>query len=299
MILRTHLSAATFATVCAISVAACQGGAQPLTAPSAVAGSSTAAANPDGSTMKYGSPVAVFPLNEASGVRVTPMLSAQPAVGRFENVILPHRFQLSTTETFDAILQTGFGTVDAQGILRFEVATALDAAARIFWRLRVEQDDQFGPWSNTLVFTVTGTVVPPPQPVDPNAKRTPNPAAGQRLPLPNLHGELSKFNNTSDSCPTGRQYENNPWLDRVIDHFRTLDTRWGYNKKPTRTAADNKGSPVISAGDEVAYNWGSQNDEGTFEVYLVDILVSHCGTPSTGWRVITEESGIWTGLGRF
>lgn len=250
--------------------------------------------------MKFNSPVAVFPLNEASGVTTMPLLAAQAAIGVFQNLFLPHRFQLSTSETFDTILATGFGSLDSQGIVRFTVPTELEAGARVFWRLRVEQDDEFGPWSNTLVFTVTGTVAPPPGTPDPNAKRTPDPPAGVRLPLPDMFGELSKFNNTSDSCPDGIQYKNNPWLDRVMDHFRTFDTRWGYNKKPTRSPSQNKGFPVISAGDEVAYNYGSQADEGTTEVHLVDILISHCGSPRTGWRVFTgEEPGIWTGLGRF
>lgn len=275
---------------------------QPLTAPSAVLGSGGAASNPDGSMMKFTPPVAVFPLNEASGVTVMPILSGQPGFGRFQNSSVPHRFELSTSETFaaDTILATGFGALDSQGIVRFTVPTALKAGTRVYWRLRAELEDQFGPWSNTLVFTVTGTVAPPSKPIDPNAKRTPNPPAGQRLPLPDMRGELSRFNNTSDSCPGGIQYRNNPWLDRVIDHFRTFDTRWGYNKKPTRSPSQNKGLPVIAAGDEVAYNFGSQNDEGTTEVHLVDILISHCGSPTVGWRVFTgEEPGIWTGLGRF
>jgi hypothetical protein len=116
-----------------------------------------------------------------------------------------------------------------------------------------------------------------------------------------MQGVLAQFANASDSCPRGIKYVRNPWLDRVIDAFRQVDQRWGYNAKPTRTAADNNGVPVEAAGDEAAYHWGDGTREGSTEVHLVDLLVSHCGTnPFIGWRVFTgEEPGRWTGAGRF
>jgi hypothetical protein len=298
---KTHLKGAALAAFCALTLAACESGIQRMTSPSAVVGAGGAASNPDGSLLKVTAPVAIFPLNAATGVSVTPMLSAQPGVGRFATPSMTHRFQLSTAENFDPVLQTGAGTLDSQLIVRFTVGTAIATGTKVFWRVRVEQDDLFGPWSNVLSFTTTGTVVPPPQVVQPGEKRTPNPAPGQQLPLPDMRGELAKFNNASDSCPLGIKYVPNPWQNRVIDHFRTFDTRWGYNAKPTRTAADNNGTPVVAAGDEAAYNFSAENDQGTTRVHLVDLLVQHCGTnPVTGWRVFTgEEPGRWTGAGRF
>lgn len=129
---------------------------------------------------------------------------------------------------------------------------------------------------------------------------TPGPGANAR-PLPDMRGVLAQFANASDSCPRGIKYVNNPWQDRVIDAFRQVDDRWGYNAKPTRTAADNEGVPVIAAGDEAAYHYADGTREGSTEVHLVDLLVGHCGpTPTIGWRVFTgEEPGRWTGAGRF
>jgi hypothetical protein len=120
-------------------------------------------------------------------------------------------------------------------------------------------------------------------------------------PLPDMQGVLAQFANASDSCPRGIKYVNNPWQDRVIDAFRQVDQRWGYNAKPTRTAADNGGVPVVAAGDEAAYHYSDGAREGSTDVYLVDMLVNHCGpTPAIGWRVFTgEEPGRWTGAGRF
>lgn len=137
-------------------------------------------------------------------------------------------------------------------------------------------------------------------------KRTPDPAAGQRLPLPDVRGLIQQWAAErpgmleQQSCPNGIKYVNNPFQDYIVDRLRQLDTRWGYNAKPTRTARDNNGVAVVAAGDELAYHYGSGPDQGSPDVYLVDIIESHCGTPRLTWRVFTgEEPGRWTGAGRF
>ncbi len=136
--------------------------------------------------------------------------------------------------------------------------------------------------------------------------RTPDPPAGQRIPMPDVRDFVTAASNArpdlmAQSCNAGIKYVTNPWLDYMVDQLRTLDTRWGYNAKPTRTAADNEGVPVVAAGDEVAYHYGAGPDQGSTEVYLIDILQNHCGpTPVVTYRVFTgEEPGRWTGAGRF
>jgi hypothetical protein len=56
----------------------------------------------------------------------------------------------------------------------------------------------------------------------------------------------------------------------------------------------------------VDYNWGSQADEGTTQVYIIDIIGGHCGpNPVPGWIDVTDATfgggsiGRWTGRGRF
>src|SRR4029079_7420016 len=84
----------------------------------------------------------------------------------------------------------------------------------------------------------------PAQPATVAGPRTPDPAPGQRLPLPDVQAYIMQRAaarrdlRLTQSCPTGFKYVNDPWLDYMIDGLRTLDTRWGYNGKPTRTAAD-------------------------------------------------------------
>ena len=135
--------------------------------------------------------------------------------------------------------------------------------------------------------------------------RAPDPAAGQRAPLPDVQGFIAQANAArpellAQSCNRGLKYVTNPWLDYIVDRLRTLDTRWGYNGKPNRSAADNSGVPVVAAGDEISYHFGPGPDEGSPDVYLIDILIGHCGTPVLGYRIFTgEEPGRWTGAGRF
>jgi hypothetical protein len=160
----------------------------------------------------------------------------------------------------------------------------------------------------------SGTVTPAPTlpPVAPNPPspvngRTPDPPAGYRLPLPSYAQAMVQQlaatapDMRTQSCPRGLKYVNDPWQDYIVDGLRKMDSRWGYNAKPNRTAADNNGVAVVAAGDEITYHWGIGPDQGSTEVYSIDILAGHCGsTPSLTWRDFTgEEPVIWTGAGRF
>lgn len=148
----------------------------------------------------------------------------------------------------------------------------------------------------------------PPSTGSGTVSRTPDPPAGQRLPLPaNAQALIEQIASArmdllvQQSCPRGLKYVRNPWLDYMVDELRKRDTRWGYNAKPNRTAADNSGVPVEVAGDEITYHFGAGADEGSQDVYPIDILLGHCGpTPSLTFRVFTGEEPVrWTGAGRF
>lgn len=301
------LRATALASLCAVAVAACQAGAPSPTSPSAVIGIG-GNANADGSTLKASAPDALGPTDGSLSVSTTPTLTVRAGRGTFFTTPnLSHRFQVSDSDTFANIVSTGTGTVDAQGLVRYAVAPALAATKKYFWRARSEFEDAVGPWSVVSSFTTAGAAPPPttPTPTTPapggTLPRTPDPPAGQKLPLPDRRDVLSRFGDVSQSCPRGLKYVNNPWQDRVIDAFRQTDSRWGYNGKPNRTAADNGGVPVVAAGDEAAYHRGPGPDQDSTDVELVDMLIGHCGTnPSLTWRVFTgEEPGRWTGAGRF
>lgn len=88
------------------------------------------------------------------------------------------------------------------------------------------------------------------------------------------------------------------FMDSVVDTLRTYDTRWGYNGK-----RGNTGDP---SHDAIAYNWGSGADEGSSQVYIIDIVAGHCGpSPGPSWNDVTDITyssgtiGRWTSRGRF
>jgi hypothetical protein len=307
MTYRKVFKGAALAVLCASTVAACQAGTSSPTSPSAAIGQE-GNLNSDGSNLKSTPPFAIFPLFESTEVSQTVSLAARAGTAKFQlpgAQTFPHRFQVADSETFGTILAEGAASVDATGIVRFTISPALPLNKRVVWRVRAEFSDAAGPWSNVMAFTtVKGTATPttptPSTPAPGNLPRPADPPAGVRLPLPDFTGVLAQFADARDSCPRGLKYVNNPWQDRVIDAFRQRDSRWGYNAKPTRTAADNGGVPVVAAGDEAAYHWVGGPDEGATDVGLVDMLVGHCGSPSLTWRVFTgEEPGRWTGAGRF
>ena len=306
--------------VCAALTAACEAGMNSPASPSATA-AGVVALNADGSNLKVDAPLALSPLFEQTGISPTPTLAGRVSLatyvsGAAQSVSgVSHRFQVAESDTFATIIASGTGTTDASGVTRWTVETALTANKRYVWRMRAELGDAFGPWSNVMAFTTLsatastggtttggtttggtttgGTTTGP---------RTPDPTSG-RLPLPDVTSIIARFADARESCPRGLKYINNPWQDRVIDALRQTDTRWGYNAKPTRTAADNGGVPVVAAGDEAAYHYSAGPDQGSTEVHLIDMLQGHCGSAPTlilPPRVFTgEEPGRWSGAGRF
>ncbi len=309
--------------VCAALAVACESGMPSPVSPSAVVGGGANALNADGSTLKVNSPLAVTPLMEQTNTSLTPVLAARASSGLYltgatASAGLSHRFQVADSDAFTNIVATGTGETDASGVTRYTVSPALTANKRYVWRVRAELGDGFGPWSNVMAFTTTtGVATAPPTTTGGDGTgtttttgstgpREADPAPGGRIPLPDLNAVgnvIRRFSDARDSCPRGLKYVNNPWQDRVIDALRQLSTRWGYNGKPTRTAADNSGVPVTAAGDEAAFHYTGGPDEGSREVYLIDMLQGHCGTAPTiiapPRNFTGEEPGVWRGLGRF
>lgn len=304
MTYRLQMKAAGLAICAAMAATGCQRAMNSPASPTAVR-ESPSFLNADGSTLKVTAPIGLNPQFEQTSVPLTPTLAGRVSFGlNVTTASFSYRFQVSDDEGFSNIVSTGAGSVDGSGIVRFTVDPALTASKRYVWRFRAELEDAFGPWSNVMAFTTAGAGggVTSPGPVGSAGPRPPDPPPGQRLPLPDMQGVLARFGDARDSCPRGLKYVNNPWQDRVIDAFRAIDSRWGYNGKPTKNAAiDNNGVPVIAAGDEAAYHYGAGPSQGSFDVHLVDMLISHCGAfPTLTWRVFTDqEPGFWTGAGRF
>jgi hypothetical protein len=175
-----------------------------------------------------------------------------------------------------------------------------------YWRAHATDGEVNSSWSNAWVFTTSaapapgggGSPVPPPPP---GGGRTPDPAPGQKLPLPNMYGVVLEIATQypaalRNSC----QHGGGTWefMDRVVNRLRQYDTRWGYNWKRGVV-----GDPSL---DVVDYHWGPGADEGSTAVYIIDIITGHCGPdPQPGWADVTQVTldsgtiGRWTGRGRF
>ncbi len=306
--MRVWMAVAAVALVGAVACSSTGGGP---TSPSGADGGTVAAA-PDGSTLKSTLPRLLMPIN-GSTAELAPVLLAEPTNGRFVVLQLSTlRVQVSESADFGVRTDEGTATAPAGGLVAYQVQRAQRSGTRIFWRARAELDGAFGPWSTIGEF-VTSRSAPPP-PGGGGGNRTPDPPPGQRLGLPNMTAQIAQWTAErpdlfpAQQCPLGVKYVNNPWQDYIVDRLRQVDTRWGYNAKPTRGPSDNGGRAVVAAGDEILYNWGSNGDEGnTNEVYAVDMLTAHCGdkeprpiAPSLTWRVFTGEEPVrWTGAGRF
>ncbi len=137
-------------------------------------------------------------------------------------------------------------------------------------------------------FTLDGA--PPPGP------RAPNPAPGQRLPLINRIGVINQLaaerpDLLHQSCV--EHGGNNRFMFEAVRRLRAIDNRWGLNWK--------RGWFGDLSQDIVNYNHGSEPDEGTRNVYIIDIIGGHCGSsPSPFWADQTQATrdngtiGIWT-----
>jgi hypothetical protein len=179
----------------------------------------------------------------------------------------------------------------------------------IYWRTYATDFAVNSPLSNVVAFKTPAPPPPPPPPtptptptpIAQSGYRTPDPPPGQRLPLPN---ESSVVQQVARDYPgllqRSCQESGGTWefMDRVVDTLRSHDTRWGYNGKRGNTSDPSK--------DVVDYNWGNQKDEGTTQVYIIDIINGHCGSsPSPAWNDVTQVTldsgtiGKWTGRGRF
>ncbi|MCC7125109.1 MAG: hypothetical protein IT178_09680 [Acidobacteria bacterium] len=132
---------------------------------------------------------------------------------------------------------------------------------------------------------------PPPGP------RAPNPAPGQRLPFPSW-GEAvveqlaaERRDLLFQSCT--EHGGNNRFMFELVRRLRQRDNRFGLNWK--------RGNYGDLSQDIVNYNFGSEPDEGTENVYIVDIIGGHCGSnPSAAWINQTDATraagtkGVWT-----
>jgi hypothetical protein len=223
-----------------------------------------------------------------------------------------YRIEVGTAPDPASIVAVLTATPDASGTTSVAVGN-VPYNTTYYWRVYATDGVTTSAYSTTVSFKTPsapgGGGTPPPTTPGPGpapppgtGARTPNPPPGQRLGLPGYGASV--VSDVAAQYPAALrnscQEHGGTWefMDRVVDRLRTFDSRWGYNGK-----RGNRSDPSL---DVVDYNFGSQADEGTTDVYIIDIIGGHCGSnPSAAWIDQTEatrQGGSirrWTGRGRF
>ena len=276
--------------------AACSSNSNPMS-PSATTGAGNVLAVPEGTpTLKANTPGSPSPssgqtteLGPQNSIPVT--LSVSNAVATHANTVaLGHRFQLFEGSSLlaEPLVPAGGG-----GRTSWTVTTQLKFDTTYTWRARAELSDGYGAWSASWTFKT------PAAPVS-GARRTPDPAPGTRLPLPNRSGVVNAaYADRPDLARRSCQDRGGTWefMDYLVDKLREEDNRWAYNGK--------RGNANDPSQDIVDYHWGAGPSDGSTQVYIIDIMLSHCGNPAPAWidqTGVTAQQGTvgrWTGRGRF
>jgi hypothetical protein len=218
-----------------------------------------------------------------------------------------YRFHIATSADFGQTAALVTTAPSSSGITVVTIGE-LPYNTTFYWRVWGTDGAKESPASNTLSFKTPAPPTPTPSPGLPTVGvptgpggRTPDPQGG-RLPLPGYGAgvvqAVARANPglLANSC----QEHGGSWqfLDLVVDTLRTYDTRWGYNGK--------RGNANDPSMDVVTYHYSGGPDQGSTQVYIIDVVGGHCGpTPSPAWNDVTDITvnsgtiGRWISRGRF
>ena len=219
-----------------------------------------------------------------------------------------YRFEVSTAANFSST--TALVTAAPGNGSTTMTLGELPYNTTYYWRAFGTDGTKQSNYSATLSFR---TPAPPPPPAPPaptpgpsngvplgNGGRTADPSSG-RLPLPNMASVVQSVARANPGALQNSCQDNGgswQFMDLVVDTLRTYDTRWGYNGK--------RGNVNDPSKDVVTYHYGPGADQGSTDVYIIDVINGHCGpTPSAGWGDNTDVTinsgtiGRWTSRGRF
>lgn len=273
--------------VACLAVAACSQTPQSLTSPTAAAGSSTAATNADGSTLKVTAPPIIEPTDTRTADSRNPTLVWANSTGKYEGTSLEYEIELYN-QSQTLVYTTVAGETPNTGTHRVPVELAVDAAYS--WRVRARFSAFTGPWSGYGEFRTpkpTVAVTPPTTgtPTTPGGTfRTPDPPAGQKLPNVNRLGTILAYSAANPTrLRSSCQVDGGNWafLDGAVDTLQAIDLRYGYNCK-----RGNCNDPSL---DVIAYHYGAGPDEKSTQVYCTDLIAGHCGSnPSVIYNDVTQ-----------
>jgi hypothetical protein len=225
------------------------------------------------------------------------------AISGTEGVV--YRFEVARDADFTSIVAVVTAVPNGSGSTTMTLGE-LPYKSTYFWRVRGTDGTKESPYSNTQAFTTPdppaapspggGGGVPGGVPVGPGGRAP----AGGGLPGYGASVVQAVARANPAALANSCQSHGGSWqfMDQVVDTLRTYDTRWGYNGK--------RGNVNDPSHDAIAYNYGGGADQGSTQVYIVDVVGGHCGpTPGPTWIDVTGATlqggtiGRWTSRGRF
>jgi hypothetical protein len=215
-----------------------------------------------------------------------------------------YRFEVSQASDFSSMVAIVTAFPNGSGSTTMTLGE-LPYKTTFYWRVRGSDGTKESPYSNTQAFeTADPPAAPPPGgggvpggvPTGPGGRGPDGgglPSYGEGVVRAVAAANPGALQNSCQENGGSWQF-----MDQVVDTLRTYDTRWGYNGK-----RGNAGDP---SKDAIAYHYGGGPDEGSTDVYIIDIVGGHCGpTPSPAWHDVTGITlqsgtiGRWTSRGRF
>lgn len=160
-----HRKTLALTAVCALTFAACSGTPETLLSPTSAAPTS-AALNPDGSSLKVTPPTGLSPNGDQVLNNVRPTLTFTPATGRFGAANLQHELEIVNAN--EQVVYHSGSVSSPHGL-----TSDLTYSDNFWWRVRARLGEQFGPWSEWAPFR---TPEPP--------SNVPSAGTGGGLPFP-------------------------------------------------------------------------------------------------------------------
>ena len=280
--------------------ASCSDAPPAPTAPSANAASAVGivAATADTSTLKFNAPALVNPVDRARAEDRRPTLVWLNATAKYGAVGVAYDLQVETASAMVYEMTVGETPDYGAHLLPFD----LEYDTVYYWRARARVGNDLGPWSNYAEFLSpqrpVAVAAPPSGGISTGGCAAPLSAMApgeNRKPRPNDSAIVREVAAAfpaalRNSCQEhGGSWE---FMDRTVDALRAKDGRYGYNCK-----RGNCNDPSL---DVASYYYGPLADiQGRYEVYIFDLIGSHCGAnPVPVWNDVTDITNQSGTVGR-
>ena len=241
-------------------------------------------------------PTPSSPINGATTPSLQPTLIVTNGTVTGPAGTVTYRFEVDEGTSFGnpaavvVVPRSGSGTTSAT------LTSSLDPERDYFWRVNGTNGTITSAWSAPQSFRTPSAGSPIPPPPASGGPRTPDPAPGEQLPLPNQEALILSLGASNpgailNSCIE----EGGSWqfMDLAVASLRATDTRWGYNCK--------RGDCNDPSVDVVDYFWGVGDGVESTEVYLIDIISAVCpgGNQSASWTDQTQATADSGTIGRW